>query len=363
MAQNNRSLHSTIDHGNGQSQKTVALALGSGGARGAAHIGVIDAIERRGYKIIAVSGCSMGAIIGGFYSAQKLPEFRQWITQLSYLDMLRMVDISLLSSSMIRGDRVFKILSEMLGGRQIEDCQIPFTAVATDLIRRKEVWFQQGDLDEALRASSAIPTILSPVTQRGRVLVDGGVLNPLPISPCVSAHADLIIAVDLNGDVPAPLTVKDMDSGVTQSNRHESGSDEKIASSGPTAEASDSSTLGSDWWQSISELGTALIDKFDSKQQDYSELSPQIKASQESIANDLGKLGILNQMFEVMQKSLSQYKTAGYPPDLLIRMPAEICESHDFHRAAEVIKLGESVADLALDAFEQGQSSVYGQMH
>lgn len=335
-----------------QSRKTVALALGSGGARGAAHIGVIDALERRGYEITAISGCSMGAIIGGFYSAQKLPDFRHWITQLSYLDMLRMVDISLLSSSMIRGDRVFKKLSEMLDGRQIEDCSIPFTAVATDLTRRKEVWFQQGDLDEALRASSAIPTILSPVTQRGRVLVDGGVLNPLPISPCVSAHADVIIAVDLNGDVPMP-TIK-------QSNDADASKESEAAL---TTQTNPVALQKNDWWQAISELGNALIDKFDTKHQDYSDIPPQMKASKQALASDLGKLGILNEMFEVMQRSLSQYKTAGYPPDLLIRMPAEICESHDFHRAAEVIELGERVANEALDAFEHGHSSIYGQMH
>ncbi len=160
--------------------KTVALALGSGGARGYAHIGVIEALEARGYDIVSVSGSSMGAVVGGFYCAGKLQQYRDWVVALKYLDVLKLLDISLLSSGMIRGDRIFNIVGEMLNGQLIEDLPIPFTAVATDLTNHKEVWFQSGSLSQAVRASAAIPSLLSPVAYNGRLLVDGAATIPGP---------------------------------------------------------------------------------------------------------------------------------------------------------------------------------------
>ena len=309
--------------------KTVALCLGSGGARGYTHIGVIDELQRRGYDIVSLSGSSMGAIVGGFFAAGKLEELRQWVSGLSYLEVLKLVDFSLLSNGAIRGDRVFNILAGLLDDVQIEAMSLPFTAVATDLTNKKEIWFQKGSLNEAIRASAAIPSLLTPVMSNGRMLVDGGVLNPLPIAPCVSAHADYIIAVDLNVDVPLPESF--------------------AAAPQPSEEQKQ------DWFNSV--LSTAidkagqLLDRFDSG-----------KPKAESVAQEnLGKLEILNQMFEVMQASLSGFKTAGYQPDLLVRMPAECCEFYEFYRADDMIRLGQHIASDALDAFEKGHSSLYGE--
>ena len=189
--------------------KTVALVLGSGGARGMAHIGVIQEIEARGYKVVSVSGCSIGAVVGAFYSANKLDVFYEWAKSLNYLNVLRLVDFSFISNGAIRGDKLFSVLSDMLGDIQIEDLEIPYTAVATDLISSKEVWFQRGSLEQAMRASAAIPGLIQPAEYEGRLYVDGGVLNPLPIAASVSAHADYIIAVDLSADVPKP-NIKDI---------------------------------------------------------------------------------------------------------------------------------------------------------
>ncbi|WP_420591327.1 patatin-like phospholipase family protein [Bacterioplanoides sp.] len=313
--------------------KTVALALGSGGARGYTHLGVIDELQSRGYNIVSVSGCSMGAIVGGFFCAGKLAEFRQWATSLNYLEVLKLVDFSLLSNGAIRGDRVFNILEGMLNGQTIEELPLPFTAVATDLTHKKEIWFQSGALNEAIRASAAIPSLLTPVSSNGRLLVDGGVLNPLPIAPCVSAHADYIFAVDLNADVPMPADF--------------------ACEPQPSAEEKD------DWFNSavnsaIDKAG-ALLEKFDSSDKNATDKPNQIAQ------DNLGKLEILNEMFEVMQASLSQFKTAGYPPDLLMRMPNQCCQMYEFYRADEMIRLGRHIAAQALDAFEQGQSSLYGQ--
>ncbi|WP_236212569.1 patatin-like phospholipase family protein, partial [Metapseudomonas otitidis] len=177
--------------------KRVALVLGSGGARGYAHIGVIQELEARGYEIACVAGCSMGAVVGGIYAAGKLDEYREWTESLDYLDVLRLLDVSFRLGA-IRGEKVFGRIREIVGEIDIEQLPIPFTAVATDLTNQQEIWFQEGCLHQAMRASAAIPSLFTPVMQGSRMLVDGGLLNPLPIVPVVSSHCDLIIAVNLN---------------------------------------------------------------------------------------------------------------------------------------------------------------------
>lgn len=309
-------------------QKTVALCLGSGGARGYTHMGVIEALEQRGYKIIAISGCSMGAIVGGFYSAGKLPAYREWVEKLTYFDVLKLLDISFVASGMIRGDKLFSHIDELLGDLQIEDLAIPFTAVSTDLTTFKEVWFQHGSLATAIRASSAIPGMFKPVEVGNNLLVDGAVLNPLPITPCVSARAEMILAVDLSADVPIPDMHKPLPA--------------------PAAE-SEGKVVKNDWFS-----------KFVSKAGGWLELINLTKNTDEDTDN-LGKLGVINRVIDVMSSSLTQYKIAGYPPDLLIKIPRDCCESYDFHRAQEMIALGKEIANQALDAYEAGSSCIYGQ--
>jgi NTE family protein len=321
--------------------KTVALVLGSGGARGMAHIGVIKEIEARGYKIISVSGCSMGAVIGGFYCANKLDQFYAWAKSLSYLDLLRLVDFSFISNGAIRGDKVFSLLAEMLDDIQIEDLDIPFTAVTTDLANSKEVWFQRGPLEQAMRASAAIPGLFQPVKLDERLFVDGGVLNPLPIAASVSAHADHIIAIDLNADVPIPDMKKDLVGR------------EKVVDS-----LIDEVDDKNDWLNSIVNKASQWFGSDDELAGADAEA---VKAKAETNVANLGKLEILYQMFEVMQASLSQYKIAGYPPDLLVRIPQSSGEMYEFHRTEELVALGRNIAKQALDAFEQGHSSLYGQ--
>ena len=177
---------------------TVALVLGSGGARGNAHIGVIQVLEEQGFDIVSVSGCSMGAVVGGMYAAGKLPLFTEWVSGLSRFDVFRLVDMSLLSMGAIRGEKAFAILEDLMGDQLIEELPIPYTAVATDLVKQQEVWFQSGKMMDALRASVAVPGIIVPVTEDDRFLVDGGLLNPVPIMPTVADQADLIVAVNLN---------------------------------------------------------------------------------------------------------------------------------------------------------------------
>ncbi|WP_283789528.1 patatin-like phospholipase family protein [Bermanella sp. WJH001] len=311
--------------------KSISLVLGSGGARGYAHIGVIRALLENGYEIKSIAGCSMGAVVGGFYAAGKLDEFEQWTRSLSYLDVLKLVDISLLSNGAIRGDKLFNRLSQMLNGIQIQDLNIPFTAVATDLIQQKEIWFTTGALEEAIRASSAIPSLLMPVVKNGRVLVDGAVLNPLPITPVVGTHAEAIIAVDLSAEVPMP------------GGRSSAEDEEKVAAH----------KLDKQNWFSQMKLKTL---QFFERSGDEEEETERVFSA------NLGKLGVVYQMFDTMQASLIQYKIAGYRPDLLIRMPKDSIRFHEFYRAEEQIQLGYDIACRALEGFERGESNTYGQL-
>lgn len=308
-------------------KKTVALALGSGGARGYTHIGVIQALEERGYDIICVSGCSMGAIVGGFYAAGKLNQYRDWVCSLGYVDILRLVDFSLLSSGAIKLEKVYDAMGKILGDANIENLDVSFTSVATDIRHKKEIWFQRGSLLDAMRASAAIPTILSPVIRDDMMLVDGAVLNPLPITPCVSAHAKFIMAVDINADVPVP--------------------DNLLKSVVETEQAK------SAWLNNV-------VDNVMEKASDWLGRKNTGEIREEAGRN-LGKLETLTRMFEVMQSSLSRFKTAGYPPDLLIRVPIDCCEMYEFYRAEEMIQMGYQIANDALDAFEHGHSSLYGE--
>src|SRR5699024_4965929 len=177
----------------------VALALGSGGARGYAHIGAIRELESRGHEVVGVSGASMGAIVGALLAAGKLDEFEAWVRGLSQRDVLRLLDVSFAGGGAIRANRIMGVIGAMLGDVRIEDLPIPYTAVATDIRARREVWFTRGPVDVAVRASFAIPSVVTPALVGGRLMIDGGVTNPVPLEPLASVESDLVLAVSLNG--------------------------------------------------------------------------------------------------------------------------------------------------------------------
>ena len=160
------------------------VITGSGGARGLAHIGAIREIEKRGYEIKSVIGCSVGAIVGGCYCAGKLDKFEEWVCSLSEWDVVRFMDFSLFSKNgIMKGDLLTDTMRKLVGNQKIEDLPIPFAAVATNLNDHKEVWLNKGDLFDAIRASMAIPGLMTPKEIDGKTLVDGGLLNPLPGAP------------------------------------------------------------------------------------------------------------------------------------------------------------------------------------
>ncbi|NLI17576.1 MAG: esterase, partial [Actinomycetales bacterium] len=168
----------------------VALALGSGGARGYAHIGVIEELRERGHDVVTIAGTSMGALVGGLAAAGTLDEFTAWVSGLTQRDVLRLLDPTLTGPGAIKAERVVRKVSEILDGALIEDLPIPYTAVATDIGSRREVWFQDGPVDVAIRASIAIPSVITPVMLNGRLLADGGLVNPVPVGPTTATHAD-----------------------------------------------------------------------------------------------------------------------------------------------------------------------------
>src|SRR5665811_1820445 len=180
--------------------KRVALVLGSGGARGYAHIGAIDVLTERGYEIVAVAGSSMGALVGGLHAAGKLHDYTEWVTSLNQRDVLRLLDVSLNGPGVLRLERVLARMTEYLDVVLIEDLPIPYTAVASDLGARREVWFTSGPLETAIRASIAIPAMITPIMVNGRLLVDGGVLNPVPMEPVMGVDADFTLAINLSGE-------------------------------------------------------------------------------------------------------------------------------------------------------------------
>lgn len=347
-------------------RKTVALTLGSGGARGYAHIGAIEVLQERGYDIVAISGCSMGALIGGVYAAGKMKDYKDWVTGLGQFDVLKLLDVTFTSAGAIRGEKVFSVVREMLGDTRIEDLPIPYTAVATDLLSHKEIWFQEGPVDQAIRASIAIPGLITPMVLQGRVLVDGALLNPLPIIPTISSHADLIVAINLAGEEDQSQAVQDAMFGT----------DPKVTEEGEewVQKVRDKASRWFDW-----DILKAFTGKRDGG--DSGDTEARInKAMEEKRSADaqkggdgggllseldaldwdklgIGRFDVMNLAIESMQSALVQYKIAGYPPDLLVNIPKNVCRTYDYHKAPELIQIGRERMIQALDRFEKGRNS------
>ena len=175
------------------------MVLSSGGARGLAHIGVIEELESQGYHITSIAGCSMGALIGGVYAAGKLEEFREWMKTVDRKKMLELTDFSLSLNHFVKGKRIIEAIMEFVPDVAIEDLPIPYCAVATDLKAGKEVVFSEGSLFEAIRASISLPSFYEPVQRDDMILIDGGVINPIPLNRVKRTAGDILVGVDVSG--------------------------------------------------------------------------------------------------------------------------------------------------------------------
>ena len=178
----------------------IGLALGAGAARGWSHIGTIKALQRAGIEIDIVAGCSIGALVGAAFACNRLPVLEKWVSSFSNWDVLRLMDLSWRRGGLLRGERVFNRFRQVLPGSDIERCDRRFAAVATNLSTGRELWFTEGDLHQAVRASCSMPGLMSPVMHNGYWLVDGAVVNPVPVSLARALGADIVIAVDLQHD-------------------------------------------------------------------------------------------------------------------------------------------------------------------
>ena len=180
-------------------KKNVALVLSSGGARGLAHIGAIEELEARGYHISSIAGCSMGALIAGVYAAGKIEEFREWMKTVTRRKMFELTDFSLSLNHIVKGKRIIEAIMEFVPDVAIEDLPIPYCAVATDLTAGKEVVFNKGSLFKAIRASISLPSFYEPVQRDGMILIDGGVINPIPLNRVKRQSGDILVGVDVSG--------------------------------------------------------------------------------------------------------------------------------------------------------------------
>jgi NTE family protein len=294
-------------------KKTVSLVLGSGGARGLAHIGVIHWLEENDFKIKSIVGCSIGAVIGGIYAAGKLDVYEQWVRTLTKADIVTLLDLSWAKSGLVRGEKLVNTLVGLVGEKLIEDLPISFTAVATDLRGQKEVWIRSGSLFDAMRASFAIPLFFTPFRLKGIDLVDGGVLNPVPIAPTSCDGTDITIAVDLNGSAESPIEPSDV----------------SPAPQSPTSPIREK------------------LNRF------ISRLQP---SATSAVSRDWGAYEIATQAFDAMQSTIARQKLAVYPPDTVIEIPRNACRTMEFDRAAEMIALGYNKARMWDVATSAGRS-------
>jgi len=285
--------------------QTISLVLGSGGARGLAHIGVIRAIEERGLEILNIAGCSMGALVGGIYAAGKLDTYVEWAYHLERPDVVKLLDFAFSRRSIFKGERVFEVLKDLIGDCQIEELDRGFTAVATALEEQREVWLNEGSLFQAMRASCAVPGVLAPVVLDGRTLVDGGLVNPIPIAPTLNDATDLTIAVNLNA----------MASGYRRPKKRKK-----------TTTASDR-VYRNRITRFVSELFAG----------DDEEEEPPHAAD------------VLIRSIDVMQGAIARLKLAAYAPDKVVDIPREACSFFEFHRAEEMAELGYERTRRALD--------------
>ena len=270
----------------------IAIVLGAGGARGLAHVGVLEVLRERGYEVAGIAGVSMGAVVGAVHAAGRLDAFRDWTSSLGRRQVLRLVDLAFGFPGLIRGDRVIGQLRDIVGDLTIESLPVPFVAVATDIERMREVWLTRGDLFDAVRASMAMPMIFTPHVVDGRELVDGGLMTPLPIAATRPMRVDRVIAVDVNGPVRGS---------------HPWLPEKPVRADAPV------------------------------------EGEPTARKAR-------GMMELMSRAYDTMQAKMTRLQVAHDPPDLLIQVPGEVAMFHEFWRARELREIGREAAHRALDA-------------
>lgn len=290
----------------------IGIALGGGAARGWAHIGILEVLNEADIKPDIVCGTSIGSLVGGVYANDKLKALKDWATGADWRVIMSVIDVGFLAGGLVDGARIVDWLSKMGGSQTIEDLNPAFGAVATDLTTGREIWLQDGEMGSAIRASIAIPGIFSPVDIDDRWLVDGGLVNPVPVSLCRAMGADFVIAVSLNEDVLGrPLTA-----------RIEKPKD---------TEAEDKS----------------LIDHIKNLPQALSDQANGLTLFGKSPSAP-GYFDVLTNSINIMQEQITRARLAGEPPHVLIQPSLADIGLMEFHRAEEAIEKGRKAAESAL---------------
>ena len=286
-------------------KQRISLVLGSGGARGLAHIGAIRCLEAHNFEIGYIAGCSIGALIGGIFAAGKLDAYAEWLCALQKRDVVRLVNWSFSRGAIFSDERIVAVLREMVGEQSIEELPIGFTAVATEINDKREVWLSRGSLSEAIRASMAMPLIFAPVERDGLVLVDGGLINPVPIAPTLNDDTAWTIAVDLNAHAEPLEAVK---------------------------------SAAVDVGEPMLQL-RAKISKF------IDDLMPRTSRFE---PGSPGAIELALRSMDTMQTTIARMKLAAYTPKLIIGIPRNLCTFFEFDRAAELIEFGYQRTEAAL---------------
>ena len=303
----------------------IGLVLGSGSARGWAHIGVIRALEELGIRPDVVCGSSIGALVGASYAAGHLDTLESWVRTLTFWDVVRLLDVKL-SGGLIEGANLMASMREQFEGHSIESLGIPFTAVATDLDSGREVWLQKGDLSSAIRASIALPGLFSPTHVNQQWLVDGGITNPVPVSAARAMGAEIIIAVNLNEDILG---------------RH------LAPSTGKVPEFTGESEERDLFSQLLDRLNTGLRDKAVNGWR-----SSNKKGSEEEVVRP-GLLEVMASAINIMQVQITHNRMAGDPPDILITPKLGRLGLLEFDRAAEAINEGHAATARESSALQE----------
>lgn len=291
-------------------KQKVALVLSSGGARGTAHIGVIRELLSRGYEITSISGSSMGAIVGGVYASGKLDEYEEWIRDLGKMDMFNLIDFTLSTNGIIKADKVLNAIKKFIPDQNIENLPIQFAAVATDILHKKEIIFTRGSLFEAIRASIAIPLVIRPAKKNDMWLVDGGVLNPVPVNRVARNDGDILIAVNVNAQIPFRKPNKP----------------EKSAGY-------------------INQLTKGKLSGFQEK---LAQILPQ-----HSKKERMGYFNLMTDTISLMLSQMSRLSLEANPPDVIINISRHVCGNFDFYKAEEVIEIGRNAAQKEIIEFQK----------
>ena len=306
----------------GAKGRSVSLVLGSGGARGLAHIGVIRWLEEHGFRIRSIAGSSMGALVGGIHAAGKLDVYADWVSQLERVDVLRLLDLSLSRHSLFKGERIIAKLRELVGEHDIESLPMRFTAVATDIERQREVWLDQGSLFDAIRASIAVPMVFAPVRRNGRLLVDGGLVNPMPVAPVLNTDSDFIIAVNLSGHATGG------ERRLPEA-REARGGDRQgraLAAKG---------IVGAGPGEMAERVRSFLASLWPGEDEDSGDKDPDL-------------VMLMSRSLDCMQTQIARLRLATHSLDAVVEIPRDTCSFFEFYRAAELIDFGHAQAGRQL---------------